>query len=259
MTWCMAKPSRPLRALPLPEDLAAANARLLEENKAMARYVHPHLANELMQGIRPRARTTLATILFADIRGFSDLSEQLGSRLTMSLLDEFLTIIVDCVDRHGGTLDKFIGDAVMVTFGVPYPAEDDADRAIEAAAAMLGDLEVWNRNRLAAGVPPIRIGIGIDTDIVIAGSIGPASRMDYTVIGDAVNTAARLQKVTQAHATEALVSARTRARLVREHNLGQAEMVRIGRDARPVPAHRLLLPEVDARCGQPRTRCSSAA
>ena len=166
----------------------------------------------------------------------------------MRLLDEFFTIMADCIDRHGGTLDKFIGDAVMATFGIPIAAEDDADRAVEAACAMLRDIDTWNRGRWAAGRPEIRIGIGIDTDIVVAGTIGPPSRMDYTVIGDGVNMAARLQQASEACGAPLLISARTRARLVREHGLQHVETVSVGRRSQPVTAHRVLRSPPTCEC-----------
>jgi adenylate cyclase len=225
----------------LPSDLGTENARLIRANRAMARYVHPRLAEELMNGGKtaPRVRSTLATILFADIRGYCELLERVGSLETVRLLDQFFTLVVDCVDRHGGTVDKFIGDAMMATFGIPAAAEDDADRAVEAACAILRDIENWNAGR-AAGELEIHVGIGIDTDIVVAGTIGAPSRMDYTVIGDGVNTAARLQQASKTQGVPLLISARTRARLVREHYLRPVDMICVGRGSRTVAAYDVL-------------------
>lgn len=240
----------------LPSDLGTENARLIRANTMMARYVHPRLADELMNGSEtaPRVRSTLATILFADIRGYCELLEQLGPLETARLLDEFFTLVVDCIGRHGGTVDKFIGDAVMATFGIPAAAEDDADRAVEAACAMLRDIEHWNAGR-AAGEAGIRIGIGIDTDIVVAGTIGAPSRMDYTVIGDSVNTAARLQQASKTQGAPLLVSGRTHARLIREHFLRPVDMISVGRGSRPVAAYGV---SGDGKCSGMRSSDAAA-
>jgi adenylate cyclase len=147
---------------------------------------------------------------------------------------------VRCVERNGGTVDKLLGDGLMATFGVPLPRTDDADRAVETATSMLWDILAWNHQRQAMGRPIIQIGIGIDTDLVLAGTMGAPARMDYTVIGDAVNVAAKLQQAGDGDGSQAWVSARTCNRLVREHELGAAQIVNIGRRGRQVSAHRLL-------------------
>jgi adenylate cyclase len=230
--------------------MIAENGRLKRANAAMARYVHPQLLRDLSrpEAIATGARSLLATILFVDIRGFSVLAEQLGPVETLGLLDEFFTLMVGCVDENGGMVDKLLGDGLMATFGVPLARADDADRALETATSMLCDTLAWNRRRQATGHPTIRIGIGIDSDIVLAGTMGASARMDYTVIGDAVNVAAKLQQAGDCDSSRAWISARTCNRLVRQHKLADAEMVIVGRPGRQVAAHPVLIDLPQAGC-----------
>src|SRR5205807_10358694 len=100
------------------------------------------------------------TVLFSDIRNFTGISEELGPQGTVSLLNEYFTIMVECIQKQGGMLDKFIGDAIMAVFGVPLPHEDDEDRAVRSAIAMITELRRWNAGRLSAGKKPVDMGIG---------------------------------------------------------------------------------------------------
>jgi adenylate cyclase len=109
-----------------------------------------------------------------------------------TLLSEYFTAMVEVVFRHGGTLDKFIGDAVMAQWGAPIGTPDDADRAMDAALDMLGELDALNEKWRAEGRPPLQIGIGLNVGEVFAGNIGSERRLEFTIIGDAVNTASRL-------------------------------------------------------------------
>jgi len=115
----------------------------------MSRYMDPGLADQILEGGEEilGGKSTVATVLFSDIRGFTTLTEELGAKGTVSLLNEYFTIMVDCIQKEGGMLDKFIGDAIMAAFGVPIPHEDDEDRAIRAAIGMIRALQVWNRQR----------------------------------------------------------------------------------------------------------------
>lgn len=223
------------------KDEAAETGHPSRNSAALARFVHPQLVLDLSSAGRVAygVRSVSATILFIDIRGFSELVEELAPPDTLRLLEEFLTLMVACVHGNGGTVDKLLGDGLMATFGIPTPGADDADRAVECAAGMVREIASWNHHQRSAGRRAVRIGIGIDTSTVLAGPIGAPARMDYTVIGAAVNIAAKLQQAGDGHSSLVLVSARTRDQLVREHELGAAEMVSIGRRGRQVAAHRL--------------------
>ena len=131
-------------------------------------------------------------IMFTDIRGFTSMSEKMAPDDVAHLLREYFTEMVDIVFRNGGTLDKFIGDAIMALWGAPLSTEDDADKAMNAAIDMQRALVDLNRHWEATGKPAIDIGIGINFGEVFAGNIGSEQRMEYTVLGDAVNTASRL-------------------------------------------------------------------
>jgi class 3 adenylate cyclase len=148
-----------------------------------------------------------ATIVFSDIRGFAALAERLAPRQVAEVIGRHLTAMAEVVSSHGGVVDKFAGDAVMAVFGAPRPTHDHAHRALVCAAAMQRRQLDLNRTAEYANVPTSQIGIGINTGAVIAGTLGGPGRLDYTVLGDAVNIAQRLQS--QAAGGEILAAAMT--------------------------------------------------
>jgi class 3 adenylate cyclase len=178
--------------------------------RLLERYLDPRVVNRLLA--RPERRIAdsidqLAAILFSDIRGYTSLSEKLSPHEIVSMLNEHFGAMSEEVQRFGGVIDKFIGDAIMVVFGDPgSPREDDAARAVQAAVAMVRRREAMNRDRQVAGLPPIRIGVGIHVGPIIMGHIGSRHRLAYTVIGDAVNVASRLEVATKEHGRAILVS-----------------------------------------------------
>ena len=162
----------------------------------MARYMDPGLADQLLAdgGEMLGGQSVEATVLFSDIRSFTSLTEELGAQGTVKLLNDYFTMMVSCITREGGMLDKFIGDAIMAEFGIPVSHGDDADRAMRAAISMIRELNEFNAKRLAQGQKTLAMGIGLNTDTIVSGNIGSPKRMDYTVIGDGVNLASRLGK-----------------------------------------------------------------
>ena len=208
----------------------------------MARYMDPLIADELMRDGANRlgGLESMATVLFSDIRSFTTLTESLGAQGTVSLLNAYFTLMVDCLQREGGMLDKFIGDAVMAVFGLPMAAEDDADRAMRTGIAMLTSLESFNQERLQAGLAPIRIGIGLHTDAVVSGNIGSPKRMNYTVIGDGVNLASRLESACKQYGARMLISEATRSRLRGTYRLREADRVVVKGKTEPVVIHEVL-------------------
>lgn len=150
---------------------------------------------------RPLPRRLEVTVLFSDIRGFTSISERLSPETLMDWLNEYTGAMADLVIAHGGMVDKFIGDAVMAVFGAPLPRNSvaevaaDAVRAVDCALAMDQSLQALNARWAARGLPPIAIRIGINSGPVVAGSLGSSRRLEYTVIGDTVNTASRLESL----------------------------------------------------------------
>jgi adenylate cyclase len=181
----------------------------------MARYMDPALSDKLMDGGVDLlgGRETTATVLFSDVRGFTTLTEALGAQGTVTLLNEYFTLMVDCIVKEGGMLDKYIGDAVMAAFGVPVEHDDDEDRAVRCSINMLKSLEEWNAGRIAEGKLPVNIGIGLNTDLIVSGNIGSPTRMNYTLIGDGVNLAARLESACKQYAAKLLISEYTLKKL----------------------------------------------
>jgi adenylate cyclase len=153
------------------------------------------------------------TVLFSDIRGFTTVSEKGQPEEIVGMLNEYFSEMVAIVFRHGGTLDKFVGDMVMALFGAPLDDERHAVHAAEAALDMVAALAVLNERWRTEGRPVLDIGIGINSGPMIAGNIGSSAIMSYTVIGDAVNLGARLESLNKEYGTRIIISDATRARL----------------------------------------------
>ena len=168
------------------------------------------------------------------------MSEALGPQATVKLLNDYFTLMVECITDEGGMLDKFIGDAIMAAFGVPVEHEDDADRAVRASIQMLRRLENWNAERESSGELKVNIGIGLNTDIVVSGNIGSPKRMDFTLIGDGVNLAARLESATKQYAAKILISEQTRERLSGTYRTRDVDEVIVQGKTEPVRVHEVL-------------------
>jgi adenylate cyclase len=166
--------------------------------------VSPEVATQLMRdGAALGGEEREVTILFADLRGFTTLSETLPPREVVTLLNRYLDRMSTAIETHGGVIDKFIGDEIMALFGAPVAQPDSADRALAAALGMRAALVALNAEFATEGRPPLAFGIGVNTAHVIAGNIGSHRRLNYSVIGDGVNIAARLQTLTRQSAHEA--------------------------------------------------------
>ncbi len=216
----------------------------------MSRYMDPGLADQLMSGSESQdflgGRSAVATVLFSDIRSFTTITETLGAQGTVQFLNEYFTIMVDCITDEGGMLDKFIGDAIMAAFGMPVAHDDDEDRAVRAAIKMITDLEVWNVKRREQGLMEIDHGIGLNTDNVVSGNIGSPKRMDYTMIGDGVNLAARLESACKQYHAHLLISENTFAKLKGTYRIRDIDDVVVKGKTKPVRVYEVLDYHTDA-------------
>jgi adenylate cyclase len=163
----------------------------------MERYHSPAVIDEIVKGVAAAdeddVKNADVTILFADISGFTTVSETKAPEEVAAYLSNFFSAAVDAIFAYGGTLDKFIGDAVMAFFGAPIPQEDHADRAIMAGLMMMERIEEWNQRREREGLPPVRVRVGINSGPAVVGNVGTEKRVDYTVLGSSVNIASRLE------------------------------------------------------------------
>jgi len=208
----------------------------------MSRYMDPKLADQLMAGGEDilGGKVVDVTVLFSDIRSFTTLTESLGAQGTVSFLNDYFTLMVDCLQAEGGMLDKFIGDAIMAVFGIPLAHEDDEDRALRCAIGMIRALSAFNAQRAAVGSKPIDIGIGLNTAQVVSGNIGSPKRMDYTIIGDGVNLAARLESACKQYRARILISEFTKARLKGIYRVRDVDDVVVKGKTEPVRIYEVL-------------------
>jgi adenylate cyclase len=156
------------------------------------------------------------------------------ARETVSLLNEYFAEMVEVVSRHGGILDKYIGDAIMALFGAPFNKPEDAEHAVAVANGMLVTLRELNQRRQSQGKPVIDMGVGLATGEVVVGNIGSPTRMEYTVIGDSVNLASRLDGANKHYNTKVLLDETTARALKNGHFLREIDLLRVKGKDRPV-------------------------
>ncbi len=151
-------------------------------------------------------KNQVATILFSDIRSFTTISEKLSAEELVKSLNTYFNIMVNIIISHKGTIDKFIGDAIMAIFGAPVEHDDDPYQAVVTGLEMIKNLDHFNRKQVALKRPPFKIGVGINTGEVVVGNIGSTQKLDYTCIGDAVNLASRLEGLTKMYGVPIIIS-----------------------------------------------------
>jgi adenylate cyclase len=205
------------------------------------RYFAPQLAARIAaapEALKLGGDKRPVTVLFSDIRGFTALAEAMNPDEMATLLTEYFTEMVECVFRHGGTLDKFIGDAVMAQWGAPIGSPDDADQAMAAAIEMMSEMRKLNAEWSAQGRPSLQIGIGLNHGEAFAGNIGSERRLEFTVIGDTVNTASRL--CGKAAPAEILISDDMRRALTAPPALDECAPMELKNKSQPVRVYRVL-------------------
>lgn len=208
----------------------------------MARYMSKEVADQLLAAGESElgGKDQKVSVMFSDVRSFTSISEALGARETVAMLNEYFTEMVDVIFQHGGILDKYIGDAIMALFGAPFNGEQDADNALAVANQMMVRLGELNLRRAAGGHAAIDIGIGISTGEVVVGNIGSAKRMEYTVIGDNVNLASRLEGATKQYGAKILLSESTVRDLTKPALLREVDVIRVKGKDQPVAVYEAL-------------------
>ncbi|MCX6020312.1 MAG: adenylate/guanylate cyclase domain-containing response regulator [Chloroflexi bacterium] len=210
---------------------------------ALSQYVHPRMA--LMVGQDPTllrfgGEKRELTVLFSDLRGFSALAEALDPEILVEFLSDYLGAMTDIIFDYGGLLDKFIGDGIMAIWGAPYPSEDHAMKACEAALEMAERLKQLRATWAEPGLQSLEMGIGINTGTMIVGNLGTRRRFTYTAVGDHVNLGARLEQLNKRYGTRILVSEYTRAQLGGGFLLRELDTVRVRGRRQPVGVSELV-------------------
>jgi adenylate cyclase len=238
------------RSLHVAAQTARAHALVSDR---LGRYVSPELADRWLRerrGPRLGAESRDVAILMSDLRGFSSLSEQLGPEAAFEILNRYLARMTEVILAHGGSINQFLGDGILVLFGAPVGHPDDPERALRCAWAMEQALAALNADGRALGLPELRMGIAVHTGVVVAGSIGGRDRAAYTVVGPVVNRTARM--VDQAEPGEVLLSDVMLARVRAIAQVGTPRRARVKGVPVPLTVYPLLglrepgAPEPDA-------------
>ena len=233
------------------EDAIAARKREQHIRQTFQRYVPEHVIGDALGPERTRASVREVTILFADIRGFTRLSEMLEPEEVLALVNEYFEAMEPSLERFGGVIDKFMGDSIMAIFGVPDPTDRDAANAVEAALDMQARLRLLNEKRQHEKRPAFRMGIGLHTGPVVSGHIGARRRQDYTVLGDSVNLAARLEKLAKLYTSEILLTEATLSQSQTNRPVREADLLLVRGRLEPTRVFELVeRPEVQTRLGE---------
>ncbi|ESA32590.1 adenylate cyclase [Leptolyngbya sp. Heron Island J] len=208
----------------------------------MYRYLSQDLAEQLLDSKNTRlgGARQFVSILFADIRSYTTLTEQLPPEEVVVLLNRYFETMVDVIFAHRGTLDKFIGDAIMAVFGSPIPQADHAQRAVTTALGMQQQLAHFNQQQTNQGLPTVQIGIGINSDDVITGNIGSSKRMEFTAIGDGVNLTSRIESATKYYGCPIIISENTYALCKETVWVRELDYVCVRGKRRPVHLYEVL-------------------
>jgi adenylate cyclase len=210
---------------------------------AFKRYVNPAVIDKILdspEGLSLAGERRQISILFADIRSFTSRSEGIAAEALVQILNRYFQGMVEAIQSNGGMIDKFIGDGIMALFGAPLDDKDSASHSVKAAVAMLHSLEEINRELVADGIEPLGIGVGIHTGPAVVGNIGSSERMEYTAIGDVVNTAARIESLTRKYDADILISADTYEAVKDSFNTESLGSAEVKGKAEPVEIYKVV-------------------
>lgn len=231
-------PNKVNGALVVMEDISSAK----QVKNLMYRYMTPEVAEALLAsgdtGLGGKRKNV--SVLFSDIRGYTTLTEKLQAEEVVVMLNKYFEVMVDVVFEYGGTLDKYIGDALMAVFGSPAPLEDHAWCAMQTAVKMRSELNKFNEDRIANGELPISIGMGIHSDQVVSGNIGSSKRMELTSIGDGVNLASRLEGASKQYGTDLIISDNTYKEYKERLHVRELDFITVKGKSEPVIVYELV-------------------
>jgi len=240
---------RPLTGLVVCYTSAMVYRYVIEERQkrvikgAFQQYVSPDVVNEMIQDpekLQLGGERRELTVLFADIQGFTGFSEQLEPEELTTFLNKFLTVMTHRIFDHQGTVDKYIGDAIMAIFGAPIPFEDHVIKGVEAALGMREELEITKKEWENTVPATFDLKLGLNTGPMVVGNMGSDVRFDYTVLGDNVNLAARLEALTRQYGVSLLISQSTRDPLGDDFLVREIDVVRVKGKKKPVRTFEVL-------------------
>jgi adenylate cyclase len=217
-------------------------------------YLTPSVVNEILKDpakLKLGGDKKHLSVMFSDIRGFTTISEKLSPEELVRLLNEYLTAMTDIVFKYEGLLDKYIGDAIMAVFGAPLEQPDHALRACRTGLEMMAKLQELRAKWAAEGRPDVDIGVGINSGDMVVGNMGSEMRFDYTVMGDSVNLASRLEGTNKEYGTHIILSEFTYEIVKAELYCRELDAVRVKGKKRPVRLYELLGERRDAAQWQP--------
>ena len=224
--------------------LVVAIEDITEQSKiknTFKRYVSKSVVDQLLdddQKLNLGGEEREVTVLFSDIRGFTAMSEKMKPKEVVSTLNSYFSEMIDIIFKYDGTLDKIVGDELMVVFGAPISRVDDAERAVKTAIGMVESLKKFNKKRIDKGKVPINAGIGINKGKVISGNIGSKDQMDYTVIGDTVNLGARLCSF--AGPLKIIISKSVKGEIGEDFKTRKLEAIKVKGKRKPVEIFKVL-------------------
>ncbi|MGC8768482.1 CHASE2 domain-containing protein [Calditerrivibrio sp.] len=211
--------------------------------KAFATYVSPEVVDIMLKDperLKLGGENREVTVIFTDIRGFTTLSEKLKSEQVVYILNQLNTPLTKIIIEHGGMLDKYIGDAIMAIFNAPVDIEKHPDRACRAALEMYRKVEELSTKFQSEGLPPVKIGIGVNTGEATVGNIGSDIRFDYTAIGDSVNLASRLEGLNKYYKTHIIVSESTKSKTTEPFIFRNVDLVVVKGKTEPIAIYELM-------------------